>query len=99
MSSTVAALLVLAGAIVACIGSFGLLRLRTFQERVHPPTMGATLGTALVLAGSIVRFTASETGLAVQAVVIAIVMLIGTPVTYMLLVRAATRRDDEDGMR
>ena len=36
----------------------GLLRLPTFYQRVHPPTMGTTLGTALVLAGSMLTFTA-----------------------------------------
>jgi multicomponent K+:H+ antiporter subunit G len=51
--TTLAALLVLAGALLAFIGSLGLVRMGTFFERVHPPTMGTTLGTALVLAGSL----------------------------------------------
>jgi multicomponent K+:H+ antiporter subunit G len=96
MSANVAALLVLGGALVACIGSLGLLRLRTFYERVHPPTMGTTLGTALVLAGSIVHFTALESRLVVHEFLIAVLMLVTTPVTYMLLVRAALRRDGDD---
>jgi multicomponent K+:H+ antiporter subunit G len=58
--TTVAALLVLAGALLAFLGSLGLLRMKTFFERVHPPTMGTTLGTALVLAGSMLYFTALE---------------------------------------
>ena len=47
--TTFASLLVLAGAIAAFVGSLGLLRLPTFFERVHAPTMGTTLGAALVL--------------------------------------------------
>ena len=93
MSETIAALLVFAGALFAFVGSVGLLRLRTFYERVHPPTMGATLGTALVLAGSIVYFTALESRPVVHEVLIAILMTVTTPVTYMLLVRAALHRD------
>ena len=38
------ALLVVLGATLALIGSIGLLRLRSFYERVHAPTLGTTLG-------------------------------------------------------
>ena len=93
MSESIAALLVFAGAVFAFLGSLGLLRLRTFYERVHPPTMGTTLGTALVLAGSIVYFTALESRPVIHEIVIAILMTVNTPVTYMLLVRAALHRD------
>ena len=93
MSESIAALLVFAGAVFAFLGSLGLLRLRTFYERVHPPTMGTTLGTALVLAGSIVYFTALESRPVIHEIVIAILMTVNTPVTYMLLVRAALQRD------
>jgi len=93
MSETVAALLVFAGALCAFVGSLGLLRLGSFYERVHPPTMGTTLGTALVLAGSIVYFTALESRPVIHEIVIAVLMTVNTPVTYMLLVRAALHRD------
>jgi multicomponent K+:H+ antiporter subunit G len=96
MSETIAALLVLGGALFAFIGSLGLLRLRTFYERVHPPTMGATLGTALVLLGSIVYFTGLESRPVIHEILIAILMTVTTPVTYVLLVRAALHRDRPD---
>jgi multicomponent K+:H+ antiporter subunit G len=96
MMADIAALLVLAGALVACLGSFGLLRMRTFYERVHPPTMGTTLGTALVLAGSILHFTVLGSRPVVDEILIGAMMLVTTPVTYMLLVRAALRRDGFD---
>lgn len=91
--TTLAALLVLAGALLAFIGSLGLVRLRTFFERVHPPTMGSTLGTALVLAGSLVYFTALESRPVLHEILIALFMTLSTPVTYLLLGRAALRRD------
>jgi multicomponent K+:H+ antiporter subunit G len=96
MSESIAALLVFAGAGFAFLGSLGLLRFRTFYERVHPPTMGTTLGTVLVLAGSIVYFTALESRPVIHEIVIAILMTVNTPVTYMLLVRAALHRDRGD---
>ena len=91
--STAAALLVLAGASLALIGSVGLLRMKTFYERVHPPTMGTTLGTGLVLIGSMVFFTLHESRPVLHEIVIGIFMTLNTPVTYMLLVRAALHRD------
>ena len=97
--TTVAAFLVLAGALLAFLGSLGLLRLKTFFERVHPPTMGTTLGTALVLAGSLVYFTSLESRLVLHEILIGVFMLLTTPVTYVLLGRAALRRDHEEPKR
>jgi multicomponent K+:H+ antiporter subunit G len=94
--TTVAAVLVLAGALLAFVGSLGLLRMKTFFERVHPPTMGTTLGTALVLAGSMLYFTALESRPVLHEILIGVFMTLSTPVTYILLGRAALRRDRND---
>ena len=91
--STAAALLILAGASLALLGSIGLLRFETFYERVHPPTMGTTLGTALVLVGSMLFFTLHESRPVLHEIVIGVFMTLNTPVTYLLLVRAALHRD------
>lgn len=88
--TTAAVLLVLAGAVCTFIGSLGLVRLKTFFERVHPPTMGTTLGTVLILAGSVVYFGA------LHEILIAVFMTVSTPVTYMLLGRAALQRERRD---
>jgi len=93
---TLAALLVLAGALLAFIGSLGLVRMGTFFERVHPPTMGTTLGTALVLAGSLLHFSALESRPVLHEILVGVFMLLTTPVTYVLLGRAALRRDHEE---
>ena len=90
--STLAELLVLAGAAAAFIGSLGLLRLPTFFERVHAPTMGSTLGTAFILLGSMVHFGALESRLAMHEILIGAFMTFSTPVTYLLLGRAALQR-------
>jgi multicomponent K+:H+ antiporter subunit G len=91
--SVVTALFVLAGAIFALIGSLGLLRLKSFYERLHPPTMGTTLGVGLVLIGSMIFFSVLESALVLHEILIAVFMAVTTPVTYMLLVRAALHRD------
>jgi multicomponent K+:H+ antiporter subunit G len=95
--STAAALLVLAGALLAFLGSLGLVRLRTFYERVHPPTMGTTLGTALILLGSILHFSALESRPVLHEILIGAFMTLSTPVTYILLVRAGLHRDRAEG--
>jgi multicomponent K+:H+ antiporter subunit G len=90
----VAALVVL-GAAVTLIGSIGLLRLRTFYERVHAPTMGTTLGAALVSASSMLLFCALESRLVVHEILIVVFVTLTAPVTFTLLVRAALHRDTE----
>lgn len=92
-ASAIAAALVALGALLAFVGSLGLLRMRTFYERIHPPTMGSTLGTGLILAASMIHFTALEGRPVVHEILLAALMTFTTPVTYMLLVRAARRRE------
>jgi len=89
----VVAILTCIGAVAALIGSIGLLRLRTFYERVHPPTMGATLGVAFTIAASMLLFSVLEARTVVHELLIGVFAVVTTPVTYLLLVRAARRRD------
>jgi multicomponent K+:H+ antiporter subunit G len=95
--SYLAGLFILAGALLAFGGSLGLLRLKTFYERVHPPTMGATLGTGLILIGSMLYFSALESRPVLHEILIGVFMTLTTPVTYTLLVRAALHRDQAEG--
>ena len=87
------ALLVLTGAVLALIGSVGLLRLNTFYERIHPPTMGTTLGLGFTLVASMLLFSALESRPVLHEIAIGVFMVVTTPVTFMLLVRAALHRD------
>ena len=87
------ALLLLAGAGLALTGSLGLLRLPSFYQRVHAPTLGATLGAGCILIASMLCFTVLRSRLAVHELLIALFMTITTPVTLMLLARAALYRD------
>ena len=97
MMELAVSLLVLAGALLAFLGSLGLLTLKTFYERVHPPTMGTTLGTGLVLIGSMVFFTVQEGRPVLHELLIGACMTLTTPVTYLLLGRAALYRDRAEG--
>ena len=90
--------LVFAGALIACIGSAGLLRLDTFYRRVHAPTLGTTLGMYLVLAGTIVFFWVGEGRPALHVILVGVCVSITTPISLMLLARAALERDRRGGM-
>jgi multicomponent K+:H+ antiporter subunit G len=87
------ALLVLAGATLTLIGALGLLRLKTFYERVHAPTLGTTLGMGFILLASILLFSALESRPVLHEIAIGVFMTMTTPVTFMLLMRAAVLRD------
>ena len=88
---------VVAGALIALIGSLGLLRLKSFYARVHAPTLGATLGTGSILVGSAICFSVLQSRFLVHEILIATFITLTTPVTLMLLARAALYRDRVEG--
>lgn len=85
--------LVLLGASLALVGAIGLVSLKTFYDRLHAPSLGATMGTGGILLGSILLFSVLQSRLVVHEVVIAVFVTVTTPVTLMLLGRAALYRD------
>jgi len=91
------ALLLLVGAALSLTGSIGLLRLRSFYERVHAPTLGTTLGIGSVLLASILFFSVLQSRFVLHEILITAFMVVTTPVTLMLLTRAALYRDRREG--
>jgi multicomponent K+:H+ antiporter subunit G len=87
------AALVLLGGALTLIGALGLLQLGSFYERVHAPTLGTTLGTGCIVAASVIHFSALETRPVLDAILIAVFVTVTTPVSLMVLVRAALFRD------
>lgn len=92
-AAIIASILLLAGAGITFIGSLGLVRLKTFYDRVHSPTLGTTMGTALVVLASICVMSVVQNRVAVHEVLIFIFVSLTTPITLMLLARAALYRD------
>lgn len=86
-------LLLLLGAGITLIGSVGLLRLKSFYERVHAPTLGTSFGTLFIVLGSIACFSTLQSRPLVHELLIIIFVTLTTPVTLMLLARAALYRD------
>lgn len=87
------AVLLLGGAAITLVGALGLLRLRTFYERVHAPTLGTTLGTACVAVASIIYFSALGSRAVLHELLIVAFVTVTTPITLLVLVRAAVFRD------
>ncbi len=92
----VAVFLVL-GSGLTLIGSIGLLRLRSFYDRIHAPTLGASWGTAGIVIASMLLFTVLESRPVLHEFLIGIFVTATTPVTLMLLGRAALYRDRAEG--
>ena len=88
----IVALLVLAGAGLALLGSSGLLRLPTFFERVHAPAVIATLGCWLIMHGTVLYFSVADRSLALHALLIAVFVAITVPIMSIFLMRAALFR-------
>jgi multicomponent K+:H+ antiporter subunit G len=87
------AALLVAGAAFTLVGAIGLARLSSFYQRVHAPTLGATLGVAFVVLASMLCFSVLQSRLVAHEILIAVFSLSTTPITFILLVRAALYRD------
>lgn len=93
----IVAALVLSGAGLALLGSSGLLRLPTFFERVHAPSIIATLGCWLIMHGTVLYFSVADRSLALHALLIAVFVAISVPIMSIFLMRAALFRARQMG--
>ena len=89
--------IVVLGALIALIGSSGLLRLKTYFERVHAPSIIATLGTWCIMHATVIYISVQEHKLAIHAILIANFIAVTVPVTTIFLMRAALFRARRSG--
>lgn len=90
-------LLLVAGAALTATGALGLLRLHSFYERVHAPTLGTSYGVGCIVMASIIFFSVLQTRLAIHELLIGVFIVMTTPLTLMLVARAALHRDRQEG--
>lgn len=96
-AALVVGLLLLIGAATTLIGSLGLLRLASFFERVHAPTLGSTFGMASIVLASIICFSTLHGRPSLHELLIAFFLTATAPVGLMLLARSALYRDRVEG--
>ena len=91
-ATLITAALLVVGAGATLIGALGLLRLQSFYERVHAPTLGTTCGSGCIALASIIYFTAAGTRPVLHELLIITFITVTTPITLMVLVRATLSR-------
>jgi multicomponent K+:H+ antiporter subunit G len=96
LAAILTSVFLVAGAAITLIGSLGLLRFRGFYQRVHAPTLGTTLGVICLAIASMIYFSALGTRPVLHELLIIVFVLATTPITLMILVRAALFRDETE---
>jgi multicomponent K+:H+ antiporter subunit G len=92
-AALIVSLLLILGASIVLIGALGLVRLRTFYQRIHGPAITITLGTGSLLLASMLYFTTAKSRPVVHEVIITLFVLLTAPVVSMMIMRAAVYRD------
>ncbi len=87
-----AAIFLIISGLVTLIGSIGLLRLINFYSRVHAPTMGNTMGVFCLLMSYAILGSYLSSKMVVYPFIITVLLVICSPVTAILLMRAAIKR-------
>ena len=93
----VVATLLLIGSLFALVGAVGLVRLKEFFQRMHPPALASTIGAWCVALASILYFSVLKHTPVLHAWLIPILLSITVPVTTLLLARAALFRKRTSG--
>ena len=91
------AFFVVLGSTLTLIGALGFARLHSFYDRLHAPTLATSWGTGGVIIASALLFSFLEGRAIVHEFVIGFCIVITTPITLMMLGRAALQRDRVEG--
>src|SRR5690606_16234613 len=78
-SAIAVTLLLLLGSSLTLIGSLGLLRLRSFYQRMHATTLGTSGGVPVIALGSMLLFATAGDRLVLHETVIVVFVIITTP--------------------
>lgn len=89
--------LMVIGSALTLLGAIGLLRLPTFYERIHAPTLGTSWGVGAIMLASIIYFSIAGSRAVLHEILIGIFVTLTTPITLILLARAALHRDRAEG--
>ena len=88
----IVAALLLASGVLTLAAAWGLVRLKHFFQRMHPPALAYVGASWCVTFASIVYFSAQNEGPQLHVWLIIILLSITVPITTVLLARAALFR-------
>lgn len=91
VSIIVAFLLIVAG-IVTLLGSLGLLKLKSFFQRMHAPTMGMTMGAFCMALAATIMASFLQNRPILHELLICLFLILTAPVTAILLMQSAIHR-------
>lgn len=86
-------LLIILSGLITLIGTLGLVRLKHFYSRMHAPTLGNTLGVFCLLIACTIVASVTAKQLLIYPLIITVLLIITSPVTAILLMRAAIKRE------
>lgn len=92
LNALISFFIVLSG-IVTLVGTLGLVRLKHFYSRMHAPTLGNTLGVFCLLIACSLAASFHAKQLLIYPFIITVLLIITSPVTAILLMRAAIKRE------
>jgi multicomponent K+:H+ antiporter subunit G len=92
LSIPIAAFVIL-GSTLTLIGAWGFLRLSSFYDRLHAPTLATSWGTGGVALASALLASWLQDRPILHELVIGFAVIATVPVTLMLLARASLHRD------
>ena len=87
------AFFVVLGSTLVMLGALGFARLSNFYDRLHAPTLGTSWGTAGIIIASMLLASWLEDRIVIHELIIGTFIMLTTPVTLILLGRAALHRD------
>ncbi len=96
-AAIIVSLFLLLGAGLTLVGAIGFLRLPSFYERLHAPALVTSWGVGAIMLASILYFSITQQRLVLHEILIGLFVTVTTPVTFMLLARAALHRDRVEG--
>ncbi len=91
------AFFVVVGSTLTLIGALGFARLSSFYDRLHAPTLATSWGTGSIIIASALLFSFIEGRAILHEFVIGFCIVLTTPITLMMLGRAALQRDRAEG--
>jgi len=89
-------LFLLVGSGLTLLGAIGLVSFRNFYDRLHMPTLGTSWGIGAILIASLGYHSWLEGHLVVRELLITVFLVVTTPVTLMMLARAALHRGSHE---